>query len=247
MDRFYGKTAVVTGATSGIGAATAKALCREGCQTVILGRDEARGRAVVEEVRSFGAGEAVFRKCDVRDYHSLQAVRAWFGERFGKLDILFNNAGVFITRGLADIQPEEWSLSFQTNVDGAMYMTKLFMDLLEASGGCIINNASISGLESFTSGTKNYMYGASKAALVKFTRLCALNYAGNVRVNAICPGIVDTEIFTNRDFSRFDGKIPLGRLAMPEEIARVVLFLVSEDASYITGAVIPVDGGASLL
>ncbi len=247
MGRFKGKIAVITGATSGIGAATAKAFCKEGCEVIILGRNEERGTSVVHEIRSFGTGSAVFRKCDVCSYESIQNVRKWIGENYQKVDILFNNSGVFITRSLEDIDIREWELTFRTNMDGTMYMTKMFIDMLVKNRGCIINNASISGLESFTSGTKNYMYGASKAALIKFTKLCALNYAGDVRVNAICPGIVDTEIFTNRDFSRFDGTIPLGRLAAPEEIARTVLFLASEDASYITGAVIPVDGGASLL
>lgn len=90
------------------------------------------------------------------------------------------------------------------------------------------------------------MYSASKAAVIQFTKLCAKNYAPQVRVNCICPGVVDTPIFTNRDFSRFDDKIPMGRVARPEEIARVALFLISDEAAYITGAALPVDGGMSI-
>ena len=90
------------------------------------------------------------------------------------------------------------------------------------------------------------MYASSKAAVIQFTKICAKNFAPDIRVNCICPGVVNTPIFTNRDFSRFQGKIPLGRVAQPEEVAKVALFLVSDDSAYVTGAVLPVDGGMSL-
>ena len=125
-------------------------------------------------------------------------------------------------------------------------MTKYFISLLSENRGVILNNASVAGLPSFVDGKGAYMYSASKAAVIQFTKLCAKNYAGCLRVNCICPGVVDTPIFTNRDFSRFNNKIPMGRVARPEEIAKGALFLVSEDASYITGAVLPIDGGMSI-
>ena len=123
-----------------------------------------------------------------------------------------------------------------------MNMTKYFMPMLEKTGGTALNNASIAGI--YTVGQRAYLYATSKAALIKFTQLCALNYAGRVRVNCVCPGLIDTEIYTNRDFSRFS--IPMGRVGTPEEVAKAALFLMSEDASYITGAVLTVDGGALL-
>lgn len=245
MGRLSGKTAIITGATSGMGAATARLFAREGCDVILVGRNEERGHVIEDEILHRG-GIAKFLKCDVSSFEECQELKKRVLENYDKLDILFNNAGIFITRSLDDISLEEWDRTFRVNVNGALYMTKLFIGMLAESKGCIVNNASVTGLQSFTSGTKNYMYGSSKAALIKFTEQCALNYADCVRVNAICPGIVDTEIFTNRDFSRFDGVIPLGRLAKPEEIAKVVLFLVSEDAGYITGAILPVDGGMSL-
>lgn len=246
MNGFTGKNVIVTGATSGIGAATARLYGQEGCNVILVGRNERRGQAIANEILSYGKGNAVFKKCDVSSYEECESLEKWFSDSYDGLDILFNNAGIFITRSLEDIRLEEWERTFSTNMNGVMYMTKLFMHLLVKNKGCIVNNASVSGLQSWTNGTKNYMYGSSKAALIKFTRLCALNYANRVRVNAICPGVVDTEIFTNRDFSRFDGVIPMGRLAQPVEVARVVLFLSSEAASYVTGAVLPIDGGMSL-
>ncbi len=244
--RFVGKIVIVTGATSGIGAETAKEFAEEGAEVVLLGRNGERGALVEEQIRKKG-GKAVFYFCDVRSEESVMKVKEEIEKQYAKIDVLFNNAGVWLTEALPDISIENWKKSFETNVDSVLYMTKHFIEMLVRAHGTIINNASVSGLQSWTSGTKNYMYGASKAAAVKFSKLCALNYAKEVRVNVICPGIVDTEIFVNRDFSRFDGAIPMGYIAKPEQIAKLVLFLASESASYITGAVIPIDGGMSLM
>ena len=161
------------------------------------------------------------------------------------MDVLFNNAGILLTSRLEDIDSEEWKQCFDINTNATMYMTKAFMDMLIASRGCIINNASIEGLSSNIRGKSTYMYASSKAATIHFTQIVALNYSDRVRVNCLCPGTTKTNIFTNRDFSRFDGTIPMGRIAEPIEIAKVALFLASDDASYVTGAVINVDGGAS--
>ena len=105
----------------------------------------------------------------------------------------------------------------------------------------------MTGMESHTSGTKQYVYGASKAALIKASKLLALNYAKKIRVNSICPGVIDTPIFTNRDYSRFENSIPMGHVGIPDDVAKAALFLASDDASYITGALLTVDGGASLM
>lgn len=243
--RFADKIVIVTGATSGIGAETAREFAEEGAEVLLLGRSEERGAIIEKQIREKG-GKAVFLSCDVRTEESVKQVRQEIEKRYSGIDVLFNNAGVFLTSALQDITADDWKKSFETNVDGVLYMTRYFMDMLVKSRGTIINNASVSGLQSCTSGTKNYMYGASKAAMIKFSKLCALNYAEHVRVNCICPGIIDTEIYSNRDFSRFDGAIPMGYIGMPKDVAKVVLFLASEEASYITGAVIPIDGGMSL-
>ena len=115
------------------------------------------------------------------------------------------------------------------------------------SGGNILNTASDIGLESYVTGRGTYMYASSKAAVIKFTQILALNYSDRIRVNCICPGTTATNIFTNQNFDRFRDSIPMGRVAKPEEIAKTALFIVSDDASYMTGSIITVDGGASLL
>lgn len=244
-NRFENKVVLITGATSGIGKKTAEMFAEEGAFCVLCGRNTEKGKAVEQKICETGS-RAMFLPCDVRKETDVIAMKECIERKIGKLDVLFNNAGVFITETLDSINDADWKNSFATNVDGMMYTTKNFIGMLEKQKGVIINNASISGLQSFTSGRANYIYGASKAAAVKFSKLCALNYAKTVRINCICPGIIDTEIFINRDFSRFDDTIPMGRVAAPREVANVVLFLASEEASYITGAVLPIDGGASL-
>lgn len=244
--RFRNKIVIVTGATSGIGAATAKMFAKEGATVILVGRNCERGEKVVKQIFKSGNIETEFIFCDVTEPEKVKGLREIIGEKYGRVDVLFNNAGIFVTSDLEHLDFEDWDHTFNTNMKSVLYMTKYFLDLLQPCHGNIINNASVSGLHSFTSGRRNYMYGASKSALIKFSKLCALNYAKDIRVNVICPGIVDTEIFENRDFSRFDGVIPMGYIAKPEQIAELVLFLASERASYITGAVIPVDGGMSL-
>ncbi len=245
MKKLKDKIAIITGASSGIGRETAKLFAEEGAIVLLVARNIERGKKV-ERMITENNGKAIFFQCDIRDENEINKLKKEISTLYNKIDILFNNAGIFLTSGLEDINYTDWNNSMKTNVDGTLFMIKMFMPMLIASKGCIINNASISGLQSWTSGSKNYMYGLSKAAVIKLSNLCALNYAGKVRVNCICPGIVDTEIFENRDFSRFDNTIPIGYIAKPLDIAKVVLFLVSDDASYITGAIIPIDGGMSL-
>lgn len=242
---FENKNILITGATSGIGRETAKAFSAGGANVIIVGRNSERGEKIVNTIRSNNKC-AVFIACDVTKPDEIKSLKNYLISINIKIDVLVNNAGVFITQALEEINYDDWVASFRANLDGAMLMTKAFIKDLEERKGVIVNNASVSGLDIFTSGSKNYMYGASKAALIKFSKLCALNYAPNVRVNVVCPGIVDTEIFENRDFSRFNGVIPMGYISKPEQIAKAIVFLASDEASYITGAVLPVDGGMSL-
>ena len=160
--------------------------------------------------------------------------------------MLFNNAGIWITEPLENISEEMVMTVFSSDFNSVLFMTKYFIPMLKKKHGVIINNASMGGLEGYTSGSKQYLYHSSKAAAIKFSKLTAKNYATEIRVNCICPGLIDTEIYENRDFSRFYDVIPMKRMGEAEEVAKLVAFLASEDASYITGAVIPIDGGASL-
>lgn len=244
--RFKEKVVVVTGATSGIGTATAEMFAQEGAKVILVGRNRERGKKTADRIIEAGNPEPEFICCDVTNLRNVQELRNRVGESYGRVDVLFNNAGIFTTSDLENLDLEEWKRTFDTNMNSVLYMTRCFLDLLIPCHGNIINNASVSGLESFTNGSKTYMYGASKSALIKFSKLCALNYAKDIRVNVLCPGIIDTEIYTNRDFSRFENAIPMGYIARPEQVAEAVLFLASESASYITGAVIPIDGGMSL-
>lgn len=245
MDRLKGKLALITGATSGMGEAFAKLFAQEGAEVIAVGRNEQRGKAVVQSILESG-GHACFLKCDVANEEEVIRLRNDFLSKYDKLDILLNNAGCLITEPVEEIKEENWKKVFDCNTHSVMFMTKHFIDLVIKAHGNILNNTSIDGLQSCVRGRASYAYAASKAATIQFTQTCALNYSDRIRVNAICPGVTRTPFFTNRDFSRFDGTIPLGRVAEPEEIAKAALFLVSDDASYVSGATFRVDGGASL-
>lgn len=244
MHSLKNKLALITGGTSGIGAATALEFVNNGAEVIIIGRNEDKGNKLAKELNSISKTE--FIKCDVSDKDQIITLNKYISEKYKKLDILFNNAGCFITKNLEELTDEDWHKSFVTNVDSAMYMTKFFIELLKNNNGNIIFNASISGLESYTNGKRQYIYATTKAAIIKFSKLVAKNYAPNVRSNCICPGVINTDLFTNKDFSRFNDNIPMRRVGNPNEVAKLVRFLASEESSYITGAVIPVDGGASL-
>ena len=245
MGKLDGKIAVITGGTSGIGAATAELLAHEGARVIIAGRGVQRGEKVAKEMRTKGL-EVVFQPCDVAELDSCQQLRAYVENKYGQLDILVNNAGILITGSLEELSDEEWDKTYSINTKGMMHMCKAFIDMLQSSHGVILNNASINGLNSYIKGKRSYMYATSKAAAIQFTRYMAKNYAPEVRVNALCPGMTVTNLFTNRDFSRFDGVNLLGRMAQPEEIAKVALFLVSDDSSFMTGSVIVADGGETI-
>lgn len=245
MGKLKDKVILITGGTSGIGLSMAKVFAQEGAKVIIVGRNRALGDKNVEEIRGQGF-DAAFCTCDVTKEDDIMHLKELVLKEYGNLDALVNNAGVFLTSPLEELSENDFQKTFDTNVKGYFFMAKHFLPLLRVKGGVILNNASVAGLPSFVDGKGAYMYAASKAAVIQFTKLCAKNYAPHIRVNGICPGVVDTPIFTNRDFSRFQGKIPLGRVARPEEIAKAALFLVSDDAAYITGAVIPVDGGMSI-
>lgn len=245
MGKLDGKIALITGATSGLGEAFAKLFAQEGAEVVLVGRSAERGEKIRQEIVQAG-GRACFMECDVSREENVTALHERYVQRYDRLDILVNNAGLLITSPLEEIQADDWHKTYAINTDAVMYMTKAFIGLVIESHGNILNNASIDGLQSNIRGRATYLYASSKAATVQFTKLCALNYSDRIRVNCLCPGVTETPFFTNRDFSRFNAAIPMGRVAQPVEIAKAALFLVSEDASYVSGAVLTVDGAASL-
>lgn len=245
MGKLDGKTALITGGSSGIGEAAARLFAAEGARVIITARNDERGRKLEKTLNEQGL-QVVFCHCDVALQDDVDALKSFISETEGKLDILFNNAGILLTGALEEITDEDWDRTYEVNVKAVMRMCRSFIDLLKESHGVILNNTSINGLHSYVKGRRSYMYATSKSAAIQLTQYLAMNYAPEVRVNALCPGMTVTNLFTNRDFSRFADCNLLGRMAQPEEIARVALFLVSDDASFVTGSVIVADGGETL-
>ena len=243
------KVALITGGNSGIGLATAALFANEGAKVMIAARDSDRAEAAL---RTIGADRDHGRHvvCDVHLENDCQgAVDATF-EAFGRLDVLINNAGV-IYRGRDVVRTtlEEWEKTFAVNVRGAFLMSKYALPLMiRAGSGCIVNVASYFGL---VGGIGVAAYCASKGALVQLTRAMALDHADEgVRVNCVCPGSVQTPMINQAWTEYGDGapeawaaKHPLGRIAQPEEVAQAILYLASSASSFVTGAVLPIDGG----
>lgn len=230
-----------------MGAAMAELFAEEGAFVIIVGRNVILGGQEENKInRKYKEKRCRFYSCDVSDSAFIRSLFSTVEQEYGRLDILVNNAGILVTRNLEEMSDTDIDLIYRTNYKSVVDMTRIFIPLIEKSKGTILNNASIDGMHSYVIGQRSYLYASSKAAVIQFTRICALNYAQyGVRINCLCPGITETALFTNRDFSRFND-IPLGRIAQPEEIAKAALFLVSDDASYVVGAVLTVDGGKSL-
>lgn len=245
------KVALITGGNSGIGRATAMLFAQEGARVIIAARNEARGKETVADITQAG-GQVLFVPCDVRRAADCQRVVAGTIGAFGRLDILFNNAGIiYPDRTVLDTTGEEWDNTMAVNVRGVYLMSKYAIPHMAASGGgVIINTASVLGL---VGGGGVAAYCASKGAVVLLTKAMALDHAPqNIRVNCICPGSVDTPMLDGEiealggvEKARpvFVAKHPMNRISTPEEIARATLFLASDDASFITGISLSVDGG----
>lgn len=245
VSKLKNKIIVITGGSSGIGAASVKLFAEQGGTVVFTGRDIEKGKKYERELLSERLN-VVFYKCDVSNSDDIKKLKKYIDDEYGRLDILFNNAGVLRTGNIDEICEEDWDLVYNVHVKSLLYISKEFMPMLKKSHGVVLNNTSINGLHSYIKGQRSYMYATSKSAAIQFTRYLAKNYAPEVRVNALCPGMTVTNLFTNRDFSRFADCNLLGRMADPMEIARTALFLVSDDASFITGAVIVADGGETI-
>jgi NAD(P)-dependent dehydrogenase (short-subunit alcohol dehydrogenase family) len=250
--KLNGKVALITGGNSGIGAATAKLFAAEGASVALVGRNESRGNRVLAEIQSAG-GEALWIACDVRKSAEARRAVQWTLREFGRLDILFNNAGIILRKNVLDMSEEEWDDNLDTNLKSAFLFAKYALPIMiEQRSGVIINNGSGWGLKG---GPNAASYCASKAGLVNLTRALALDHsAQGIRVNCICPGDVDTPMLDDearqlhqaRAALIADGALrPLGRIGTADEVARSVLFLAADDSSYMTGAVLSVDGGGT--
>lgn len=250
--RFEGRTMLVTGASSGIGRATARALGAEGANVVLAGRRRERLDEVVREIAAAG-GEALAVTGDVRDEAACAAWVKAAVERFGGLDGLVNAAGVLGNGSVMDTTTAEWRRVMDANVDGPFFMTRAAAEALKARKGAIVNVASVAG------GVRPYgglaAYCVSKAAVEMITQCSALDFAPfGVRVNAISPGVVVTELHTVTggvaDYPGFleRGKTthPIGRVGQADEVAALILYLLADGAGWITGANVSIDGGRAL-
>lgn len=244
MNDLTGKIALVTGATSGIGEACAKRFAQAGATVIVAGRNEERGSKVVAEITANG-NKAVFKQLDVSKDTSIQNCKDFIKKTFGKFDILVNCAGINpISPSLEDMPRSYLEEQFDVNVSGLIMMSSASLPLIN-NGGNIINIASVAGLPDYSSG-RMYAYCAAKAAVIKFTKQLAKNCASIIRVNAIAPGIIKTPIFVHFDEERYKTMVPMGRVGMPDDVAKVAAFLASDDAGYMTGTVLIVDGGQTL-
>ena len=250
MSKLQNKTAIITGAASGIGRATALLLAREGAAVTVVDINEAGGQAVADAIAEEG-GRAIFVRADVTRAEDCQRVVQETVDAFGGVDILYNNAGVIRRADVVETTEEEWDWVMAVNVKSIFLMCKYVVPVMAAAGGgSIINTGSGWGLKG---GPRAISYCASKGAVVNMTRALAIDHGPqNIRVNSVCPGDIDTPMLRNEarqlgqaetDFLAEAADRPLRRFGSPDEVAQAVLYLASDASSYVTGTALVVDGG----
>jgi NAD(P)-dependent dehydrogenase (short-subunit alcohol dehydrogenase family) len=250
--RLKDKVAIITGATSGIGRASALVFAREGAKVIIVGRREKEGKETETLIRE-KYEDCLFVRADVTQAADVERVVGTTVERFHKIDILFNNAGINpldARRSVSECPESAWDEVISTNLKGIYYCVRSVVPIMKAcGGGAILNTASTFGLVGHANRSA---YGASKGAVLQLTKSMAIDYGPhNIRVNCICPGMVKNErVEAKLRRAQADGSLaailsdyPLGRVGEAEEIAEAAAFLVSDAASWITGAAMPIDGG----
>ena len=247
-----GKVAIISGGASGIGLGTAKKLSAFGASVTILDINQANGDAAVSEIKSLG-GNAIFLMCDVRKADECKNAIDQTVQMFGKIDILFNNAGIAIRKNAVDLEPEEWDLALDVSLKGQYLMTKYAVPyMIKNGGGSIINTGSGWSLKG---GENAVAYCAMKGGTLNMTRAMAIDFGKyKIRVNTVCPGDIDTPMLRseceqlggtyNEDYKQScaTGR-PLERIGTTEDVANAVLFFASNLSAWVTGSHLVVDGG----
>jgi NAD(P)-dependent dehydrogenase (short-subunit alcohol dehydrogenase family) len=244
--RLKDKVAIITGAASGIGKATAKLFAEHGAKVVVADIDKDGGSQTVTQIQN-GGNEAIFVETDVTLKVDTEKMVAQTVETYGKLDILFNNAGIAMRLPVAELPEEDWHRCLDVNLTGVFLCAKAAIPAMQKNGGgSIINMSSIYGV---VGADVRAAYVASKGGVTNLTRGMALDYAeNNIRVNCICPGFVETPLVagvikTPEEYQALADKHPMCRLGQPEEIAYGALYLASDESAFVTGIALPIDGG----
>lgn len=243
MARFQDKVVVITGAGSGIGAGTAQRFAREGANVVLVGRTQEK---LEKTAAALPQGKHLVAPCDVSVAEEVEALAQRVTEEYGRVDVLVNNAGTVIQGLIHEVKLEDWQKLMDTDLNGVFYCLRFFMPAILKSKGNVINVSSVSGLGGDWGMSP---YNAAKGAITNFTRSLAMDYAADgVRVNAVCPGFTFTDLTEDMKqdetlLKKFYERIPMGRAGEPEDLADAIAFLASDDARYITGVNLPVDGG----
>lgn len=241
MGKLDNKVAIITGGASGIGAATARLFVSEGAKVVLVDLNEEKGKGFEQELKAAGA-DALFVKANITSEEAVAVVFQQAKDAFGRVDIVFNNAGIGRVQPTHELEYAEWRNTVSVDLDGVFLVAReAIRAMLASGGGTIVNTASMYG---WVGSPGSAAYNAAKGGVVNLTRSLALEYAEkNIRVNALCPGFIDTPIIPEESKQALSAMTPMKRLGQAEEMAKAVLFMASDDSSFMTGGSLIVDGG----
>lgn len=251
MKKLVGKTAIITGSTKGIGRAIAERFAEEGANVVLTGRDETKGRDAVKKIEQKG-GRAAFIQADLQNSKENKKLVEYSIKQFGSIDILVPNAGILGLGSVTKVEPDLWNQTLDINLNSVYHLMRFGIpEMSKRDGSSILIIGSIASHKGFPN---HAAYCASKGAVDALARQAAVDYAPQIRVNLIHPGPVDTRLYRSSAIAfpnaetildEVPNQVPMKRVGLPDDIAKAALFLVSDDASWITGSVLTVDGGVS--